>query len=162
MKQRPELQSEDDRSFIALIDKYGWAVKSVFDEHNDEPPFNYSAGIYEKLARPELLVIGLPQKVGHWVVNEYAQRCASGSEIVPGGLYDGFLEGHRITFLELDSKTASADYTTWTEWYYHRQRFPLLQLVWPDAVTGAFPWQENCGANCRAAQPLLAVPKIPN
>ena len=157
MRQRPEPEDDADRDLIAKIDKFGWAVRLVGDAEGDSPNFQYSAGITDRCGSPELLVIGLAQKVGHWVVNEYAQRCVAGETFDAGRTYDGFLEGHLIIFLDVDSRLASAEYTTWTDWYYQRKGFPLRQLVWPDKA-GVFPWQAGFPEELRRLQPILGKP----
>lgn len=162
MRQRPEPENDADRRFMDLIDKFGWAVHIIVDTETDLPHFHYSAGITEKCGSPELLVIGLAREVGHWVVNEYARRCVNGETFDPGRTYDGFLEGHVVTFLDVDSRSASAEYTTWTDWYYERKGFPLRQLVWPDAKTSAFPWQDGFRQEHRRLQPILGRPSLPH
>jgi hypothetical protein len=144
---------------MALVDEHGWAVRIVVDTEGDEPNFHYSAGITELCGHPELLVIGLAGEVGWWVVNEYGRRCVAGEQFEPGQTYEGFLEGHAVTFIDIDSKRASVEYTTWTDWYYERKGFPLQQLVWPDK-TGAFPWQDGFREESRRLQPILGKPSI--
>jgi hypothetical protein len=160
VKRRPDPEDEADKDIMAAIDEHGWAVRFVWDDNGEDPNFHYSAGIYERCGRPELLVFGLSREVGQWVVNEYGQRSSDGEVFEPGTAYEGFLEGHCVVFLAVDSRRASIDhaYTTWTDWYYERNGFPLLQLVWPDPDTDAFPWQADFRDALRTLQPLLGDP----
>jgi hypothetical protein len=145
---------------MAMIDEHGWVVRFVWDNEGDEPNFHYSAGITERCGSPELLVFGLPKEVGIWIVNEYARRCVAGETLTPGRDYAGFLEGYSVTFVMVDWRIASRDhdYTTWTDWYYERKGFPLLQLVWPDKKSGAYPWQDGFSSEVRRLQPILGAP----
>jgi hypothetical protein len=104
---------------MALIDKHGWVVRFVWDDQGDEPNFHYSAGITDRCGCPELLVFGLAQEVGYWIVNEYGRRCVARETFKQGHPYDGFLEGYSVMFLDVDSRRASVEnaYTTWTDWY---------------------------------------------
>jgi hypothetical protein len=159
VRRRPEPEDDADRRLMAMIDKHGWAVRFVADTDGDEPNFHYSAGITDRCGKPELLVFGLSREVGHWVVNEYGRRCVAEEAFEQGCTYDGFLEQHGVMFLDVDWRRASRDhdYTTWTDWYYERKGFPLLQLVWPDK-TGIFPWEHGFRDELRRLQPLLGDP----
>lgn len=155
MRQRPRPEDDADRKLMSMIDEHGWAVRIVGDPDGKLPTFHYSAGMYERTGQPELLVIGLNHEVGHWVVNEYGRRCTLGEKFQAGQIYDEFLEGHRVTFVEVDWRAASNAYTSWTAWYYSPDGFPLLQLVWPDPKTSVFPWEPGFRDEIRDAQPVL-------
>ena len=155
MRRRPEPEDAADRDLMAMIDNFGWAACLVSDGEGDLPDFQYSVGITDRCGSPELLVIGLAGEVGHWIINEYAERCLKGEAFEAGQPYDGFLEGHVAIFLDVDSRLASVEYTTWTDWYYKRKGFPLRQLVWPDSKTGAYPWQAGFREEIKRLQPIL-------
>jgi hypothetical protein len=38
-----------------------------------------------------------------------------------------------------------ADHLGWTRWFYGGDRFPCLQIVWPDRA-GVFPWEPGFDA----------------
>ncbi len=158
---RPEPEDDVDRSLMAKIDVHGWAVLIIGSDPDEGlPGFHYSAGIYQRTGKPELILIGLGFEVGHWVVNEYARRCVVGETFEPGKTYEGFLEAHLVTFVPVDWRVASSEYTTWTAWYYRSEGFPLLQLVWPDSQTRSFPWQTGFREELKAAQPVLGQPFV--
>jgi hypothetical protein len=108
-----------------------------------------------------VVVVGLLDEVAGWVVNQYGSRIAAAERFKPARFYQGFLEGHRVTFLEATHPQALLDCATWTDWYYRRDGFPLLHLVCPDSRTGSFPWQSGYGEAWIARQPLLGpVPQL--
>ncbi|WP_425475500.1 DUF4262 domain-containing protein [Mesorhizobium quangtriensis] len=80
------------------MDEHGWHVTHVSGD-DDSPAFTYSTGIFGLTGDPELIVLGLPMDVGHFVLNEYGNRRQRGETILIGDYYDGFLEGHLVTFL---------------------------------------------------------------
>ena len=157
--ERPEPEDDADQDFMALIDEYGWAVKWIWDNEGEKPEFHYSAGIYELTGKPELFISGLNRKLGHWLINEYAKRVVAGETFVACERCRDFLEGADVIFLETPYKQASREHTTWTDWFYRRRGFPLMQLVWPDKKSGAFPWQPGYRGELKDEQEVLG--KLP-
>lgn len=150
----PEARDEDDQRFLKIVEEFGWHVTLVGGDE-DGPSFAYSTGIFRLTGKPELIVFGLPKEVAHFVVNEYGERLRAGAELSPRSYHDGFLEGHSVTFIEASAPDRDQEYTTWASWFYDRQPFPVLQLVYPDSQTGAFPWQQGYREEWRWHQPLL-------
>ena len=101
-------------------------------------------------------------EVAHSVVNEYGNRLRGGEGIALGDFFDGFLEGHPVTFIEVTDRDLIKQHATWTDWFYDRRPFPLVQLVYPDSRSGAFPWQTGYREEWRWLQPLLGPPPMPN
>ena len=155
----PQALDEHDRKFLDIIEQHGWHVMHVGSDE-DGPSFTYSTGIFGLTGRPELIVFGLPMEVGHFVVNEYGNRLRAGEALAPGDFYDGFLEGHPITLIPVDDGDCIKQHATWTDWFYDRQPFLLLQLVFPDSESGAFPWQPGYRDEWRPLQPLIGSPPL--
>ncbi len=153
----PKALDEHDQRFLDIIDEHGWHVMHVSGDA-ENPSFTYSTGIFALTGRPELIVFGLPTEVGNFVVNEYAGRLREGEGIEAGDFLDGFLEAHPVTFVAVADPGLVKRYATWTGWFYERRPFPLLQLVYPDSRSGAFPWQAGYRDDWRAHQPLLGSP----
>lgn len=155
----PRALDEHDQKFLDIIDEHGWHVTLVGGD-DEGPGFAYSAGIFGSTGRPELIVFGLPMEVGHSVVNEYGNRMRAGETLALGDFYDGFLEGHPVTFISVEDGDQIKQHATWADWFYDRRPFPLLQLVYPDSRSGAFPWQAGYREEWRWHQPLLGpIPK---
>lgn len=151
----PDPESDRDRRLYQMIREHGWMIRYVFDEKGRHPSFHYSAGIYETLGKPEIVLFGLYKEVGQWVINEYGRRLKVGESFEPGDRYSDFLEGYDVVFQQVDCRRARR-ITTWTDWFYERKGFPLVQLVWPDKDAGKFPWEPDCDLNAIRMQPLLA------
>lgn len=150
----PQATDDVEREFLEIIERHGWHVMLVGGDE-EGPGFAYSTGIYRLTGKPELIVFGLPREVAHFVVNEYASRAKAGDAPDAGDLCDDFLEGHPVTFIAVDTADRDRKYTTWTSWFYDREPFPVLQLVYPDSRSGAFPWQPGYREEWRNLQPLL-------
>lgn len=150
----PEATDDAERKFLDIIERFGWHVMLVMGDE-EGPGFAYSTGIYRLTGKPELIVFGLAREVAHFVVNEYAARAVTGDAPEPGDLQEGYIEGHPVTFITVDAPDRDREYTTWTSWFYDRKPFPVLQLVYPDSRSGAFPWQPGYREEWRSHQPLL-------
>lgn len=155
---RPEPEDDVDRERFALIDRYGWVVVQI-GEDDEGAGFSYSAGIHEKTGGPELLIVGLKPELAHSVINDYGHRLEAGERFEPGFRYPGLIASFKASsFIEATDPAALADYVCWTDWFYRRQPFPLLQLVYPSTADGAFPWQRPAGDWFRSYQRLLGRP----
>jgi hypothetical protein len=145
---------EYERNIHTNIEEHGCSVTSVFDPEGDAPPFSYSIGIAKSAMAPELIVVGLKQEIGHWLVNEYNRRVKSGESFVPGPLYLGFLEGFAVQFGTV-TREHREEYMRSATWLYGSPNFEALQLIWP-STSGAWPWDSDASEWFRANQPLLA------
>ncbi len=150
----PEPDTDGDRKLYGYIRQHSWMVRHVLDHKGKKPNFHYSGGIHETLGQPEIVLFGLSKEVGIWIVNEYGKRLRNGDRFVPGERYSGFLEGYDVVFLSVESRRTRR-YITWTDWFYDRKGFPLVQLVWPEKKTHLFPWDAACGPDTKRLQPLF-------
>lgn len=87
-----------EQDILSNIEEFGCSVTSVVDPDGTEPSFSYSIGIAKSSGAPELIVVGLSSKMGHWLVNEYNRRVRKGERFSEGVLYGGFLEGFEVQF----------------------------------------------------------------
>lgn len=157
---RPEPENDFDRRHFAMIDEHGWAVMSVFPTEDDPgEPFSYTTGIYAKFQAPEMIVIGLGSKISHRLCNEYGARVQAGDRFEEHQRYEGFLDGYVVEFRAVDMSRpdATKEYMNYSSWYYFRQPFPAMQLVWPGSGSGLFPWEPGSSQELRDAQPLLCA-----
>lgn len=53
--------------------RYGWHVITI-PADDDTLGWLFSAGMYKTFAHPEVVVFGLDQEVGHWLINEVGDR----------------------------------------------------------------------------------------
>lgn len=142
-----------ERNILAHIEAYGCSVTSVFDPDGREPTFSYSIGISKGTMAPELIVVGLKQELGHWLVNEYNRRVRKGETFAPGVLYLGFLEGFAVQFRAVAAEHRQ-NYMRSTAWLHGGPDFEAFQLIWP-STDGVWPWDPKATEWFRANQPLL-------
>ncbi|MCZ8186678.1 MAG: DUF4262 domain-containing protein [Beijerinckiaceae bacterium] len=152
----PVASNPADQKFLDDVEKFGWVVRIIHpDDPETEPMFHYSCGIFRRTGKPEIIVFGLPSDIGHFLVNEYGDRVAAGESFLPGERYEGFVGNWPVIFFDNLDQTAALQHLTWTDWYYDRKVFPIVQCVLPDPVNGKFPWEEGCSEHARRSQPLL-------
>jgi hypothetical protein len=145
---------EYERNILDHIEQYGCSVTSVFDPDEDKPPFSYSIGIAKKAGAPELIIIGLSSKLGHWIVNEYNRRLIDGERFAQGVLYSGFLDGFEVQFGPV-SQQHREEYMLTACWLHGGPEFEALQLIWPN-TSGVWPWDPEASEWFRSNQPLLS------
>lgn len=110
------------------------------------PGWNYTIGLTDR-GKPELVVFGLPQRVGHDVLDNAVERL---DEIRDGAILDRIATAFPTAFREIPAVEANERFLIQAERFYGRV-VPVIQLVWPDP-TGLFPWQPGCDARMAAIQ----------
>ena len=143
-----------ERNIHSNIEEHGCSVTSVSDPEGDTPSFSYSIGIAKTAGAPELIVVGLKPKMGHWIVNEYNRRVAAGESFGPGVLYLGFLEGFAVQFGQV-SPESRKEYMRSACWLHGGPEFEALQLLWP-STSGTWPWEPEASEWFRSNQPILS------
>lgn len=126
-----------EQKALGDIEKYGCHVLQVMAE-GEYPPFSYSIGIYKKLGKPEMIVVGLKESLAGSIINQYNARLKDGEEFVPGGFYSGFLGGFDCTFEKVHQKHYR-EYMGWARWLYGGDNFEVFQLIYP-TTSGIWPW----------------------
>ena len=138
-----------EKAVLADIDTYGWHGLWIREDAAG-PQFTYSIGFHHTLGAPEVIVVGIRHELAHSMLWEAYHRARRGETLAPGRFYDGFLDGHAVTFVEVTGD-ARREYFGFAQWYY-KGDFPALQLVWPSASDGRWPWD---GESLAGVQPLL-------
>jgi len=134
------------------INKFGLQVIMV-TETNYSPSFAYSIGLTRTYNHPEIICFGLPNKLGHEIINDVAEIIKSGEIIESGKIYSEIFRNSRATFLTVDKRNIP-DYFGAGLNYYQKEEFNALQLVWADR-NDKFPWEENFEEKFLYKQPLL-------
>jgi hypothetical protein len=138
-----------EKAVLADIDAFGWHGRWIREDEAG-PQFCYSIGFYHTLGAPEVIVVGIRSEIAHSMLWEAYRRARRGETMAPGRCYDNFLDGHPVTFVDV-SNDARREYFGFAHWYY-KSDFPALQLVWPSATDGQWPWDSQRLARL---QPLL-------
>lgn len=102
---------------------------------------------------PEVIVIGLPRQLAHFIVNQYSSRARAGESFTSGKLFSGFLEGFDVRFEPVD-RSYYAEYLGWGRWLYQGDDFETVQLIYP-TTDGVWPDDSVASAHFKARQPLL-------
>ncbi len=135
------------------IAKYGCHL-ALIEADNYQPAFAYTIGLYERYRHPEIICFGLSTDLMGRLLNHAKDLIQKGIILDVELLYRGFLDGYNVQFLKVD-KDYYPDYLGYASWYYnYDQRFPVLQLVWPDKSEN-YPWSESFNPEWVRLQPLL-------
>jgi hypothetical protein len=96
-------------------------------------------------------VSGLSANVMSGMLQSAAARILSGFRFEPGTTAENLVSFWPVVADPL-SIEGLQETVQWSHWF-HREPVDALQLVWPSAATGIFPWQPGASAEVAAAQP---------
>jgi hypothetical protein len=136
---------------------YGFAVMGVFaDPDAMTPPFCYTVGLKDTLDHPEIIVMGVRQEIGHYLIHKAVDEIKSGRKFTDGS---SSLNVGRfpVVFKKLTTKQVDDWAVQGLEYYYNKgESAPVyLQMVLTDDK-GKFPWDEDFNEKLMGkAQPLL-------
>ena len=137
---------------LSDIAEHGLHVPHILPQDNT-PGWHFSVGIYATYRQPEVIVFGLAEPVGHFLVNELASLARDGATLAPDALYPDLLEGVSCT-LKPVAQVWYEPLLGYARWYYRDDSFPVLQCVWPDH-SQVFPWEPGFPEQWRRTQPFL-------
>ena len=144
---------EKETRAIADIEKYDCHVIQVAGGHNS-PVWSYSLGLVDTLRCPEIVVIGLPDRVALWVIDEIRDRVRGGLQLKPYLQLEGLLEGSYVCELREVRPQWYKWLLGWATWFHGSDNYPALQCVYPDK-NHRFPWQEGFNPDWLYLQPIL-------
>ncbi len=146
----------------ANVAKYGFHATAVFGGH-DGPSWVYTVGLLETWSHPELIVFGLPPKVGYAGINAVVEDVAAGLTHTVGRGHPFELGGIRSCLIPVLAEywRYPCDYLIGCPHYYgakgSKVRLDAVQLVWSDE-NGRLPWDRGFQQRFAADQPLLDQP----
>jgi hypothetical protein len=147
--------TEYEISVLQRREQHGWFVNRIAEDASG-PGFAYSFGLYEEFGHPEIIVFGLAGETMHRLINDVGKLVRRGAKYSAGDQTSDLLKGHSCAFGVVNPlryrKTC-----TWTVWFYESERFPALQLFWPDKQN-RFPWEPDFEEQLRDRQPDLSQP----
>ena len=91
-----------------------------------------------------------------------AYRAGANDHTQPGVKYSAgdqtsdLLDGYTCAFRTVNP-LQYRETCTWTVWFYESDRFPALQLFWPDKQN-RFPWEPDFDQQLQGRQPDLSQP----
>ena len=151
--------NDDQSKLVANVHEYGCHVTTVFDPDGNDPTFSYSVGFTETAGQPEVIIFGLDGGLMHRMINATLDLCRQGQIIQDWTSLDGLLEGHRCIARSVSAQFIVPEYLHSAIWYHRTQMGKTLddvvQIVWPGAVQGLYPWDEGCDDSVIARQPAL-------
>jgi hypothetical protein len=150
--------SESETQVVNDIATYGWHMISV-PEHQGEPGFTYTIGLFKSYGHPELIIFGLPIRVMQGVIDVAAGLIKSGRRFIDGDQSNGIVRGYPCVFRTVH-QDHYREHFGYAMWFYRTvglEAFPAMQCFWPDQGRH-FPWEAECNDAIRALQPFLFVP----
>jgi hypothetical protein len=103
---------------------------------------------------PEIIVVGLKEEMGCFVVNEYNSRVRAGEKFELNRSYSGFLGGFDVLFKEVHH-SHYREHFGWDRWLYKGDDFKALQMMYP-TTEGVWPWDEDASDWFKKRQPQLS------
>ncbi|WP_069661298.1 DUF4262 domain-containing protein [Arcticibacter eurypsychrophilus] len=134
------------------IDKFGLQVIMV-GSTSYNPSFAYSIGLTQTYKHAEIICFGLPNDLGHAIINDLAEIIKKGEKIDTGKIYTEIFQDSRAAFIKVDKRNI-ADYFGAALNYYGDKGFDALQVVWTDR-NDKFPWEDTFEEEFLYKQPLL-------
>jgi hypothetical protein len=134
------------------IEKFGLQVIMV-NSTGYSPSFAYSIGLWETYKHPEIICFGLPNDLGHAIINDVAEIIKQGLTLKINENYPAIFKDGRAEFLKVDERNIENYFGVALE-HCKDEKFDALQLVWTDR-NDKFPWEENFEEEFIYKQPLL-------
>jgi hypothetical protein len=141
---------QEDARLAQIIRTHRFAVQYVWSgDEPDEPGFGYTVGLFG-LGHPELVVVGLDQRMSHGLLDRVAGMVVDGRNLVPGEVLQE--DGRDIIAVEVLPNPGEILFSA-NRFYERPDEYsvPALQLTWADA-SGRFP-RDPLGAYDSARQP---------
>jgi hypothetical protein len=140
---------EKEASTIRNVETFGCEVMHIKEEAAG-PAWSFTIGVYDTCAKPEVIVVGLPEGTRHYLLNEAAKLLRDGVDLTAGR------QGDIFSHVDCEFRPVEPKWVKhlmgWARWYYEGTEFPVLQAIYPDKEN-RFPGDEGFDTNFQ--QPLL-------
>ncbi len=151
-----------EQDILRNIEEHGWFCTSVFAPDGKQPAFSYSVGFTQTLQAPEFIVFGLEIKMMHAMLWQVFRDIKAGREPRDMDTWSGLLAGHDCVVRAVHPTNIVREYLNSAMWFWgdKAERGPLkaFQIVWPEAGSKHFPWDDECAQIVRDHQPALYLP----
>lgn len=156
----PARFSDYEKNLVADVRKHGFFITYVrSDDETKSPSFCYTSGFWLTTGFPEIISFGLPPAACshlYWAIF----RLLKGKKIPDSDTPISGISDVYDIFLSTNGPSANVDYLLSARWFYGRDDFPSVQLVWPDQEN-LFPWQPGFDSQFAGQQPDLSFSKWP-
>ncbi len=149
-----------DSSLLKKIKKFGWTATYVYgDGDEDHQDFAYTLG-FSDFAAPELIVFNFDPQLVNGLFWQYFEYQKSGRGLVDGLVFripemDGFECTLRKAVKPQTWERHVFDTIRYSRMQGRGNRPEVMQIVWPSAATGQYPWSPGCPETVITSQPAL-------
>ncbi len=159
-----EALSAYEQRVVDAIAEHGWFCVNVLED-DAGPGFAYSVGLSETLGTPELIVFGLKPEMMHAMLWAAFRQLRDGREVKDSDRLPDLIEGFDCIVRNVHPTNIVPDFFNSALWYQgHRGgtdrdgQLSAMQIVWPGAEDGLFPWDPKSNPFVGACQPPLYLP----
>lgn len=148
-----------EKKIVANVRTFGFHIVAI-DEEYDTPEFFYTIGLYLKYGHPELLFVGVPAETAAYVFWQAKAFIEQGGSIRPWTTVPEDVAHMPLKAVPIHANNYN-EFLGFGKWFYRSlggsqpNNFPAIQLVWPDATNGLFPWEDGFEKNFLWFQKLL-------
>jgi len=129
---------EHERNFVSKIREHGWFNTRILAEAED-PGFSFTTGFWVNTSQPELIIFSLRDGLAHDVLWDLFREAKAGVALAVGKRTDQVFANLPAYVFPM-AKRHYREHLGWSRWFYGGDKFPCLQIVWPDRE-GLFPWE---------------------
>ena len=153
-----------EQAILDNVEQFGCQVTSVFTPDGVGPGFSYSIGFKKTVQQPEVIIFGLSSELMHSMINNLLEQCRQGLILNDGVSIDGLLSGFQCIARKVHPNQIETEYFNSSMWYHKRafgsELVDAVQIVWPGAVDGKFPWEKGSSDYVQEMQPPLYQPSL--
>lgn len=158
----PSLSAFENR-ILTNVQEHGCHINYVFDDEGEEPDYAYSVGFRSTANQPEVIVFGLGQELMGFIINQLLSKCRKGLRLVNWLCVESLIEGHDCIVRTVHPSCIEEEYFNSAMWFHEymleTELCEAVQIVWPAAKSGKFPWEPNCSHEVISLQPALYEPR---
>lgn len=147
-----------ERDLLSNIKKTGCHINFV-GESPEGPSLAYSIGFAFTVRQPEVIVFGMNIDEVHFVINDLLRQCKGGLKLIDGIAIKTSLAGLSLRLKSVCPSNIKEEFLNSAIWYHNTiLKMPLvevLQIYWPSAIDGHFPWEDQASEEFRRLQPSL-------
>ena len=158
--------SDYENRIVSKVEEHGWFGTHVFDPKGDAPGFTYSIGFTKTLNCPEFIIFGLNNELMHSMLWNIFRDIEGGVTPHDGRVWSNLLEGFDCVIKSVHPDNIRMNYLNSAKWFWdthlgNSEPLEAYQVVWPGAVSGEFPWDDDCDPYIIEKQPPLYLPGLP-